>query len=98
MDNSSFALVLFLVLLSALALVPKAVRWLQQRQTWSASPQDIRVVSAIAVGTQHKVVLLAVGAGTAQTHLVLGVGPQAIHCLHTLTPQREHNARPEVAP
>ena len=95
MDNSSLALVLFLVLLTVLALVPKGVRWLQQRQPWSASPQDIRVVSAIAVGTQHRVVVVALGTSTEQTQLVLGVGPQAIHCLHTLTLPRDLDARPE---
>ena len=83
MDNSVVAFVLFVGLLSALAMVPKFIRWLQGRHSSLNPAQDVRVVSAVAVGAQHKVVVVSLGSGAHETRLVLGVSPQAINCLHT---------------
>lgn len=43
-----------------------------------------RIVSALAIGPQQRVVTVEVGAPNARVWLVLGVTPQAIQCLHTL--------------
>lgn len=84
MDKSAYALILFMAFLLMLAMIPKLVRWLQSRHVSPGLTQELRVMSAVAVGPQHKVVVVALGSGQAQTQLVLGVGPQAVHCLHTL--------------
>ena len=43
-----------------------------------------RLVSALSLGPQQKVVTVEVGPENARVWLVLGVTPQSIRCLHTL--------------
>jgi len=76
---------LFIVLLGAL---PFALKWLQQRSAGGAigPSSSSRVVSAIAVGPQQRVVTVEVGPEGAKTWLVLGVTATQVNCLHTLTP------------
>lgn len=46
-----------------------------------------RVVAAVAVGPQQRVVTVEVGPANARTQLVLGVSAQQITCLHVLALQ-----------
>lgn len=48
-----------------------------------------RIVSALAIGPQQRVVTVEVGAPGARVWLVLGVTPQAIQCLHTAPAEGE---------
>lgn len=76
--------VLFVVLL---ALLPAAVRWLQRRSGLLGLPAmgpASKVISAMAVGPQQRVVTVEVGPDTARVWLVLGVTSQSVTCLHTL--------------
>ena len=68
-----------------LALVPFGVRWLQARTGNGplAAGATGKVLSAVAVGPQQRVVTVEVGAADARICLVLGVTQQSITCLHT---------------
>lgn len=82
MTQTIVSVVLFLVIL---ALLPLAIRWLQQRNPGGVSASTAsRIVSTVAVGPQQRVVTVEVGPEGARTWLVLGVTPQNITCLHTL--------------
>lgn len=86
MTQTLLVVVLFV---GAMALLPWAVRRLQQRHGMGspASGAIAKVVSAVAVGPQQKVVTVEVGPEHARTCLVLGVTPQNISCLHVLPMQ-----------
>lgn len=73
---------LFVVLL---ALVPVALKWVQQRSVRGASGSALapKVISAIAVGPTQRVVTIEVGPAGARTWLTLGVTAQTITCLHS---------------
>jgi flagellar protein FliO/FliZ len=73
----------FLVLL---ALLPLGVRWWQRRaQAGGSGPAAAtKIVSAVAVGPQQRVVTVEVGPADARTWLVLGVTAQSITCLHSV--------------
>ncbi len=82
MTQTIVSVVLFLVIL---ALLPLAIRWLQQRNPGGASAAAAsRIVSTLAVGPQQRVVTVEVGPEGARTWLVLGVTPQNITCLHSM--------------
>ena len=73
--------ILFLVLL---AMVPLALRWARQRALGGAADgSGGRVVSALAVGPQQRVVTVEIGPQGRRVWLVLGVTAQAVTCLHT---------------
>ena len=42
------------------------------------------MLSAVVVGPNQRIVTIEVGQGAQKTHLVLGVTPQSIQCLHAL--------------
>lgn len=68
-----------------LALVPFGIKWLQSR-TGSGLMQagaSSRVLSAVAVGPQQRVVTVEVGPSDARICLVLGVTQHSIACLHS---------------
>jgi flagellar protein FliO/FliZ len=83
MSQTLVTVAVFVVLL---AMLPVAVKWVQRRTgagvagTTSAS----RLVSALAVGPQQRVVTVEVGPEGARTWLVLGVSGHNITCLHTM--------------
>ena len=83
MSQTLVTVAVFVVLL---AMLPLAVKWIQRRAgagaagTTSAS----RLVSALAVGPQQRVVTVEVGPEGARTWLVLGVSGHNITCLHTM--------------
>lgn len=81
--TQSLYLVAGLVLL--LALVPVGIKWIQARSGHGAlvAGASGKVLSAVAVGPQQRVVTVEVGAADARICLVLGVTQQSITCLHT---------------
>lgn len=84
MTQTLLVVVLFV---GAMAMLPWLVRRLQQRQANAGAGQAMasKVVSAVAVGPQQRVVTVEVGPEHARTWLVLGVTAQQIHCLHVLS-------------
>jgi len=81
MTPTLFIMALFVV---ALALIPYGIKWLKQRTTLGglAAMDATRIVSAVAVGANQRVVTLEVGPSHARVWLTLGVTPTAINCLH----------------
>ena len=77
-------LVVVVLFVGAMALLPWLVRRVQQRQAAGGvtSGGASRVVSAVAVGPQQRVVTVEVGPEHARTWLVLGVTAQNVSCLH----------------
>ena len=88
MTQSLLTVALFIALMLA---IPFLLRWLQQRRgslSLATLQGASRLVSAVAVGPQQRVVTVEVGPRDARTWLVLGVTGQSITCLHAL-PARE---------
>lgn len=77
-------LVVVVLFVGAMAMLPWLVRRLQQRRAASGvtGSSASRVLSAVAVGPQQRVVTVEVGPDHARTFLVLGVTAQQINCLH----------------
>ncbi len=73
------------VFLLLLALVPFGIKWVQNRAGGGSMANGVngRVISALAVGPQQRVVTVEVGPPDARTCLVLGVTQQSISCLHS---------------
>ena len=86
MTQTLLVVVLFV---AAMAALPWLIRRLQQRQSglFSAGGGVSKVLSAVAVGPQQRVVTVEVGPEHQRTVLVLGVTAQQINCLHVLGPQ-----------
>ncbi|ABM43905.1 flagellar biosynthesis protein, FliO [Acidovorax sp. JS42] len=88
MDSVGMTQTLLLVVLfvGALAALPWLIRRLQQRQAGLQAHAGgaSRVLSAVAVGPQQRVVTVEVGPPQQRTLLVLGVTAQQINCLHVL--------------
>jgi flagellar protein FliO/FliZ len=85
MMSQTLGLVAFFVVL--LALLPAAVKWLQRRSGLLGLPAmgpASKIVSAVAVGPQQRVVTVEVGPDAARVWLVLGVTSQCVTCLHTV--------------
>ena len=79
------------VFVLALAMVPMGIKWLQTRVVvgqGAAAGAASRVLSAVAVGPQQRVVTVEVGPADARICLVLGVTAQSIACLHTMPAQQ----------
>ena len=83
MTQTMLAVLAFVVLL---AMVPAALKWVQRRSAGGLPSTDVgsRVVCAVAVGPQQRVVTVEVGPHDARTWLVLGVTQQSISCLHRI--------------
>lgn len=79
-------LLIVVLFVGAMAALPWLVRRLQQRHAGGAlvAGAASRVVSAVAVGPQQRVVTVEVGPEHARTWLVLGVTAQQVSCLHVL--------------
>jgi len=79
-------LMLLVLLIAALAALPWLIRRLQQQRAGvqAGAGGASRVLSAVAVGPQQRVVTVEVGAPQQRTLLVLGVTAQQINCLHVL--------------
>ena len=84
-----------------LALIPIAL-WLLKRSpigrlSGAAPGGPLRLVAALALGPNQRIVTVEVGAGEDRRWLVLGVSPAGIHALHTLAPQPEAQAGTSTA-
>jgi flagellar protein FliO/FliZ len=79
-------LLLVVLFVAAMAALPWLVRRVQQRHAAAgmATGAASRVLSAVAVGPQQRVVTVEVGPEHARTWLVLGVTAQQVSCLHVL--------------
>ena len=79
-------LVVVVLFVGAMAMLPWLVRRVQQHRAegGSTGTSTSRVLSAVAVGPQQRVVTVEVGPDHARTLLVLGVTTQQINCLHVL--------------
>ncbi|UCU98720.1 FliO/MopB family protein [Acidovorax radicis] len=79
-------LVVVVLFVGAMATLPWLVRRLQQRRAvgGAAGGSTSRVLSAVAVGPQQRVVTVEVGPEHARAFLILGVTAQQINCLHVL--------------
>lgn len=88
MDGTGMTQTLLLVVLfvGALAALPWLIRRLQQQRAGlqAGAGGGARVLSAVAVGPQQRVVTVEVGPPQQRTVLVLGVTAQQINCLHVL--------------
>ena len=80
-------LLLIVLFVAALAALPWLIRHLQQRRAGlqAGTGAGSRVLSAVAVGPQQRVVTVEVGPPQQRTLLVLGVTAQHINCLHVLS-------------
>ncbi|AGX88364.1 FliO/MopB family protein [Candidatus Symbiobacter mobilis] len=75
-----------LLLLVCLGLLPWALKWLQRRVVGLGGNHQVgsmRIVSAVGVGPQQRVVTVEIGPEGQRTWLTLGVTPQSITCLHS---------------
>ncbi|MDA8455894.1 flagellar biosynthetic protein FliO [Acidovorax sp. GBBC 3334] len=82
-------LVIVVLFIAAVALLPWLIRRLQQRQAaalGSSAGAAAKVLSAVAVGPQQRVVTVEVGPDHHRVWLVLGVTAQQVQCLHVLNP------------
>ena len=89
------------VFVLALAMVPMGIKWLQSRMavgSGATAGAASRVLSAVAVGPQQRVVTVEVGPADARICLVLGVTAQSIACLHTMPAQTDGARAVAVAP
>ncbi|HNZ89653.1 MAG TPA: flagellar biosynthetic protein FliO [Acidovorax sp.] len=79
-------LAIVVLFVAAMAALPWLVRRVQLHQAAGAAPggASSRVLSAVAVGPQQRVVTVEVGPEGARTCLVLGVTAQHISCLHVI--------------
>ena len=83
MTQAIFSVAVFLALL---AMLPWLLKWVKARAA-GALPSGAsvsRLVSAIAVGPQQRVVTVEVGSRDNRIWLVLGVTAQSVSCLHCL--------------
>lgn len=96
--TQTFVTVAIFVLL--LAMVPMGIKWLQMRSPamGAAAGAGSRVISAVAVGPQQRVVTVEVGPPEARICLVLGVTAQNISCLHQMATPPEQPHRDSSSP
>ena len=84
-----------------LALIPAAL-WLLKRSplgkfSAGGAGGPMRVVAALPLAPNQRIVTVEVGSGDERRWLVLGVTPAGIHTLHTLPPQAEPAAATPAA-
>ncbi|XAH23028.1 flagellar biosynthetic protein FliO [Xylophilus sp. GW821-FHT01B05] len=94
MTQALLSIVFFVVIL---AMVPWVLKWLQRRTgmgkgVGASAAEASRIVSALAVGPQQRVLTVEVGPASARTWIVLGVTPQSITTLHTVPAPRAAEA------
>jgi flagellar protein FliO/FliZ len=87
---SSFTSILWFI--AVIAVIPLAL-WLLKRSPLGGNtggrPGVPRPVAVMAISAQQKLVTIEVGQGDERLWLVLGVTPQGIRTLHTMTAQDE---------
>ena len=87
-------LVVVVLFVGAIAMLPWLIKRLQQRHAKGGAAPGVhaRVLSAVSVGPQQRVVTVEVGPEHARTCLVLGVTAQQVTCLHVLGPNASASA------
>jgi flagellar protein FliO/FliZ len=77
-----------LVFLGCMAMLPFIVRRWQRAKTLNTGGVESlpKVISAVAVGPQQRVVTIEFGPEGGRTRMLLGVTPQHISCLHRESP------------
>lgn len=92
-------LVIVVLFVGAMVCLPWLIKRLQLRHAASGQPAGAasRVLSAVAVGPQQRVVTVEVGPEGARTWLVLGVTAQQVSCLHVIAPPSASSATAAVA-
>lgn len=88
MESTAPALMLVAACVLVLVMLPALTRWIQRRTGAEAGVADpsARLVSALNVGPQQRVVTIEVGPAQGRITLVLGVTQQNVTCLHTFPP------------
>lgn len=88
MESTAPALMLVAACVLVLVMLPALTRWIQRRTGAGAGATDpsARVISALSVGPQQRVVTIEVGPAQGRVTLVLGVTQQNVTCLHTFAP------------
>jgi flagellar protein FliO/FliZ len=83
----------FLWFIAILALIPLAL-WLLKRTPMGGAAAGglMRSVAVLPLSTNQRLVTVEVGSGAERRWLVLGVTPQSITTLHTMTPQSDATA------
>ncbi len=88
MGASNFTSLLWFI--AIVAMIPVSL-WLLKRTPMGGAglgpAGSPRTVAVMPLGTQHKLVTIEVGQGEERLWLVLGVGPQGVRTLHTMTAQ-----------
>ncbi len=83
--------------IAGMLMLPLLLRWLQRQRNGvlsnAALPGGSRLVSAVPLGPQQRVVTVEVGPQDARTWLVLGVTGQSITCLHALPAEQRAHSR-----
>jgi flagellar protein FliO/FliZ len=84
-EQSWYAVGLFLAVLIC---APFLIKWLKlgQGMRGETARNQSKLISALAVGPQQKVVTVEVGPEGARTWLVLGITVQQVTCLHVIQP------------
>lgn len=79
-------MLMVVALVAAMAALPWLLRRFQQRTAAlrGTAGLQLRVLGAVGVGAQQRVVTVEVGEGAQLVRLVLGVTAQNIQCLHVL--------------
>ncbi len=82
-----------------LALIPAAL-WLLKRTPLggAAGGQGLRLIGALPLAPNQRIVTVEVGSGEDRRWLVLGVTPAGINTLHSLPPQAEPPAAGTAQP
>ncbi|WP_284617090.1 flagellar biosynthetic protein FliO [Aquabacterium humicola] len=83
---------------AVLVLIPVAL-WLLKRTPIgaAASQGPMKLVAALPLGPNQKLLTVEVGSGDERRWLVLGVTPGGINALHTMAPQAELPAAGQAA-
>ena len=72
------------LVIAMIASLPFMVRRLIAHQKIRGiDPDQVRLISQLAIGPQQRVVVIETGPIHERTHLVLGVTAQSIQCLHS---------------
>lgn len=92
-------LVIVVLFVAAMAALPWLVRRVQLRQAAGGAPggASSRVLSAVAVGPQQRVVTVEVGPAHDRVWLTLGVSASGIQCLHTSAAPVDDASHDEVS-
>jgi flagellar protein FliO/FliZ len=92
MTQSLLTIVVFIGLIAA---VPFIIRRLQQKRALPMGPSGpaCKLVSALSVGPQQRIMTVEVGPEGSRSWLVVGVTAQSISMLHSIAVPVEHHGQ-----